>query len=554
MASCAPSEDSDQLPIQTCTAVTDDMYSYTERDEFTSEVNKVEIKNIPRFCGYAQLKLFFNRYKLTPIKIKIVRSRPKESFAFATFQTSEEKQLAIERVNGEVLKGQKLILKPARPRTDPIYMKPPPISADQPLPVPSKEEQTDSMLRAVTPLWDVSYQEQLKRKLTEVKKSLNKIQQQLITSAACNTQYCPLSDIIASPIILGYRNKSEFTCGTYLDGRRCLGFRLGAYKEGSWTVAPPHGCIHIPKDVLRLVEICNQFILNSKLEVFDPRNHSGNWKQITVRSNQAQEHMVIIQIHTQGLSREQVREECDNLCQHLYSTARPELRISSVYYQLCESMSIGGRSGEMELLRGDTKLSEKLLGVQFSISPNAFFQVNTQAAELLYDVILQNVPSGEHTVLLDLCCGAGTIGLCLASHVDKVIGIEISQEAIEDAKDNAKQNNIVNTEFICGAVEHKLDLLDEIYINTKQVIAVLDPPRAGVPSSVIRTLRKAKNVKRLIYLACSVSKASQNLVDICRPASTRMTGQPFRPARGIPVDLFPHTLHCELVLCYDHIV
>lgn len=157
-------------------------------------------------------------------------------------------------------------------------------------------------------------------------------------------------------------------------------------------------------------------------------------------------------------------------------------------------------------------------------------------------------------MLLDLCCGAGTIGLCLAKHVDKVIGIEINLEAVEDAKYNAKQNGIVNAEFVCGAVEDKLNQLDEIYESSCQVIAVLDPPRAGVHSKVIRTLRKAKTVKSLMYLACSVSNASQNLVDICRPPSSRMGGTPFLPVRAIPVDLFPHTLHCELVLCYDHII
>ena len=283
MASCTTPETevSEQtFAIESTITGIDGKYSYTERDEFTSETNKVEINNLPRFCGYTQLKSFFNRYKLTPIKIKIVRSRPKGSFAFATFQTTEERQLALERVNGQVLKGQMLILKPARPRSDPIVAKQPPRSVDPSLPIPNKAEQTALMLRAVTPLWDVSYQEQLEKKLTEVRGSLDRIQKQLIISTDSHTQYCPLDDVIPSPLTTGYRNKSEFTCGTDLDGRRCIGFRLGAYKEGSLSVAPPHDCVHIPKDVLRLVDICNQFILCSKLQVFDPRDHSGNWKQV----------------------------------------------------------------------------------------------------------------------------------------------------------------------------------------------------------------------------------------------------------------------------------
>lgn len=283
MASCTTPESETSVQtraVETTVTGIDEKYLYTERDEFTSETNKVEINNLPRFCGYTQLKAFFNRYKLTPIKIKIVRSRPKESFAFATFQTTEERQLALDRVNGQVLKGHSLILKPARPRSDPIIAKQPPRSVGPSLPTLSKAEQTALMLRAVTPLWEVSYQEQLGRKLAELRGSLDRIQKQLITSTDHHTQYCPLDDVIASPLTTGYRNKNEFTCGTDLDGKRCIGFRLGAYKEGSLSVAPPHDCVHIPNDVLRLVEMCNQFILSSKLQVFDPRDHSGNWKQV----------------------------------------------------------------------------------------------------------------------------------------------------------------------------------------------------------------------------------------------------------------------------------
>ena len=94
--------------------------------------------------------------------------------------------------------------------------------------------------------------------------------------------------------------------------------------------------------------------------------------QITVRSNQAEEMMVVLQVHRQGLTREEVREECVRMCQHLCSSAK----LGSVYFQLCESINIGGRSGEMELLSGTGRLTEELLGVQFCISPNAFFQVS----------------------------------------------------------------------------------------------------------------------------------------------------------------------------------
>ena len=110
--------------------------------------------------------------------------------------------------------------------------------------------------------------------------------------------------------------------------------------------------------------------------------------QITVRSNQAEEMMVVLQLHGQGLRREEVREECERLCNHL-SGASSDLKITSVYFQLCDSINIGGRSGEMELLSGTGKLTEKLMGVQFCISPNAFFQVSIPYnARYLFNIVL----------------------------------------------------------------------------------------------------------------------------------------------------------------------
>ena len=260
----------------------DERYSYTEREGFTSEVNKVEINNIPRICGYKQLKSFFKRYKLTPLKLKIVRSRPKHSFAFATFHTPEEKQLALERMDGEILKGQKLFLKPAKPRSDPLYSKTkaPSTPGGEPDALPSAEEQAKSLLRAVTPLWDVPYSEQLVRKSADLKQSLDKIKKEL-ERMRNHMQDIPMDEIRGSALTNGYRNKNEFTCGKDLQGRKCVGFRLGAYKKGSWTVASPDVCIHVPREVLHTVQRCNQFICTSHLDVFDPRDHSGHWKQVT---------------------------------------------------------------------------------------------------------------------------------------------------------------------------------------------------------------------------------------------------------------------------------
>ncbi|KAI8809448.1 S-adenosyl-L-methionine-dependent methyltransferase [Cladochytrium replicatum] len=224
--------------------------------------------------------------------------------------------------------------------------------------------------------------------------------------------------------------------------------------------------------------------------------------------------------------------------------------------------------------------------LRFRISPTAFFQVNTPSTENLYNKVREwcaldsvqppvtmtakkryrppleaDAVSVEHAekddsppgvVLLDLCCGTGTIGLTMASSVKKVIGVEMIAEAIEDAKFNAQLNDIENVEYICGKVEDAMRQVLEKHVGPQDcVVAVMDPPRAGVPASVIRAVRDSSLVTRVIYISCEANLAMQNFVDLCRPPSNKYRGPVFRPIRAQPFDLFPHTPHCELVIAFE---
>lgn len=129
----------------------------------------------------------------------------------------------------------------------------------------------------------------------------------------------------------------------------------------------------------------------------------------------------------------------------------------------------------IDVLLGDGYIHEELLGLKFRISASSFFQVNTEAAEVLYSKCAEWCNVGKKTTLLDVCCGTGTIGLTMAPHVDKVIGIDMVPEAIEDAHLNAKLNGIENVEYFAGRVETKLDLFSRK--DDEDVVAVLDPAR-----------------------------------------------------------------------------
>lgn len=179
----------------------------------------------------------------------------------------------------------------------------------------------------------------------------------------------------------------------------------------------------------------------------------------------------------------------------------------------------------------DTHIKETLLGLQFRISPNSFFQANTLAAEKLYETVIELADVKKDTTLLDICCGTGTIGLCFAGKVKQVFGMEIIPEAITDAKFNAEENGIVNAEFKAGNAD------DLIYTMVKQapigddesIIAIVDPPRAGLNTKSIIQLRNSKKIKKLVYVSCSPAQCVKNYVDLCKNPSKMLKGDPFAP-------------------------
>ena len=183
------------------------------------------------------------------------------------------------------------------------------------------------------------------------------------------------------------------------------------------------------------------------------------------------------------------------------------------------------------------------------------------------------IPSKKKVILLDVCCGTGTIGLtCLKEKMeDYVIGIDISQPAIRDAIQNATQNNIQvindNTallennepkiKFIASKAEAALDNeIKEIYKlfdpEEVHIVAVVDPARDGLHKNVLRTLRNTEGIERVIYVSCNPTGSLVNDVKVlCSFPTNRYTGRPFRPVVAQPVDMFPWTRHCELVLVLD---
>jgi tRNA (uracil-5-)-methyltransferase len=305
---------------------------------------------------------------------------------------------------------------------------------------------------------------------------------------------CPLLPTIPSPKTEGYRqdsklisrSKYEFTFGRDLEGEKTCGFLLGLYKEGVHAVLNPSELLHVSVEGKKIANMLQDYVKEQEYDVYDRIKQEGVYRTALVRTLGSGECMIMLQINPTLLSEKQIEEEKIKFKDYIINhSAGPDkkLSINSLYIQL-SSDSFNGFKDETpsELLHGTKFVTEKILGLSFQISPTSFFQVNPTGTEILYAKIREltlkaaedakkhvliggdyvfvtkedlnpyvsqpeEVQVAANTnpgvVLLDLCCGTGTIGISMAKHVKKVIGVEMVAEAIEDAKKNAVANGIL---------------------------------------------------------------------------------------------------------------
>jgi len=206
-----------------------------------------------------------------------------------------------------------------------------------------------------------------------------------------------------------------------------------------------------------------------------------------------------------------------------------------------------------EAVLGKPWIDEVLCGRSFRVSPSAFFQVNSRGAEQLCHLLRGVAGLSATTTLLDVCCGTGTIGIALADGVRQVIGIEVNAEAVRDAERNAGRNQVTNVRFVAAKAEDAIqDVLASLDGSTTQhLVAIVDPPRAGLHPQVLRALRECTPLSRIVFVSCYLPAFVQNALSLCRPQGGGVAGAPFQLTTAIPVDLFPDTSHCEVVIVLD---
>jgi len=423
-----------------------------------------------------------------------------------------------------------------------------PSSAQQASVSPGMKLILDKVTEATTPLSSIPYPEQATKKTKEAKWVAQQLGNEIVTANPATKNWIEfqtqkygylsrIDKLKESPILDGYRNKCEFAIGTNPETRRLtVGFKLDP-RSGSSDVGPVDHLKHVPPQMKFVVKQLEIYLRNTPYKHFDYQTGEGSWVSAIVRITQRQETMVILNFVAQSLSSVELNGVKNKLRQNFEFGDGAQCNITSLYFS--EKSRTG--PGTLDNLYGSDTISEALFGLEFLISPRAYFCINTHGAEILVETIAELAGLHKNLTLLDVCCGTGAIGLSLARRCGMVLGVDILPEAVEDAKKNSKINRIDNANFLSGPAEDLIPQMIQQAIH-EEIVAIIDPPRAGIAMKAIRQIR-ASRIKKIIFVSSDPRTTIKNFVDLSRPSSATFFGDPFMPVVIQPVDLFPHTTH-----------
>ena len=320
-----------------------------------------------------------------------------------------------------------------------------------------------------------------------------------------------------------YRNKAQYPVGIDKNGNPVI----GVFANRTHEIIPIKECFIQNKQSQKLAKFVLDFIKENNISVYDEKTGKGLVRHIVTKVGiKTNEIMLIIVINGQNIPKEN----------ELVKTVSKEFQNVKTIVKNINRKNTNVIMGDKNInLYGNGFIEDILGDYRFKISPLSFYQVNPIQAENLYNIGVRKANITKDDIVFDLYCGIGTISIFMAKFAKKVYGIEIVEEAIKDAKENAKLNNINNTEFIAGDVENILDDL----INNKKIIPdviMIDPPRKGLDNKSVDNILKIKS-KKIVYISCNPASLVRDLAKLEGIYDIKMIK---------PIDLFPFSKHCEV--------
>lgn len=342
--------------------------------------------------------------------------------------------------------------------------------------------------------------------------------------------------IKGSPVQFGYRNKMELSFGdSCKDGE----LEFGLHKSGSfYDIISVKNCQIMDEDYRSILTETLAYFRGKETPYYHKRTHEGYLRHMIIRKAAKTQEILVDLVTTSN-------KPVDTMCTmngllEDWQQALLELKLKGtivgILHTINDSMADAVINEGTEILYGKDWFIDEVLGLKFKITPFSFFQTNTLSAEVLYDTVreyVNSVNSGNNRVLYDLYSGTGTITQLMSTVADKVYGVEIVEEAVEAAKENAELNGLHNCDFLAGDV---LKVLDDIA--QKPDFIILDPPRDGInPKALTKIIDYG--VENIVYVSCKLSSLARDL--------EVFMAHGYVPKRICPIDQFPGTMHVETV-------
>ena len=359
---------------------------------------------------------------------------------------------------------------------------------------------------------ELDYNKQLELKTNEVKQVISRIGK---------LENVEIHETIGMQSPCRYRNKAQFPIQN-INGSTAIGF----YKKKSHDVIPTDMCV-IQHDINdKIIKIIKTYIQAYNVSIYNETTHTGVLRHLVTKVGFTTNEVMVVLV-ANGTNLPHLNELASVLKENILGFKTLVLNVNKA-----KTNVILGK--ENKVIYGNGKINEYIGDLVFEISPLSFFQVNPVQTEVLYNKALEYAELKENDTVFDIYCGIGSISLFLAQKATKVYGIEIVEDAIKDAKINAKLNNLNNVEFYVGKAE---EVVPKMYSEGKTAnVVVVDPPRKGCDEKVLDTIVSMKP-DRVVYVSCNPSTLARDLA--------YLDERGYKCVEIQPVDMFPHTMHVE---------
>nr|WP_302695578.1 23S rRNA (uracil(1939)-C(5))-methyltransferase RlmD [uncultured Romboutsia sp.] len=359
---------------------------------------------------------------------------------------------------------------------------------------------------------ELDYNKQLELKTNEVKQVISRIGK---------LENVEIHETIGMQSPCRYRNKAQFPIQN-INGSTAIGF----YKKKSHDVIPTDMCV-IQHDINdKIIKIIKTYIQAYNVSIYNETTHTGVLRHLVTKVGFTTNEVMVVLV-ANGTNLPHLNELASVLKENILGFKTLVLNVNKA-----KTNVILGK--ENKVIYGNGKINDYIGDLVFEISPLSFFQVNPVQTEVLYNKALEYAELKENDTVFDIYCGIGSISLFLAQKATKVYGIEIVEDAIKDAKINAKLNNLNNVEFYVGKAE---EVVPKMYSEGKTAnVVVVDPPRKGCDEKVLDTIVSMKP-DRVVYVSCNSSTLARDLA--------YLDERGYKCVEIQPVDMFPHTMHVE---------